>query len=38
MNFRTGLAAIALTAFASPVFAHHSFAMFDADKTVTMFG
>jgi hypothetical protein len=38
MNFRTGLAAIALTAFASPVFAHHSFAMFDIEKTLTLKG
>jgi hypothetical protein len=38
MNFRTGLAAIALTAFVSPVFAHHSFAMFDIEKTLTMKG
>jgi hypothetical protein len=33
-----GLAAIALAAFAAPVAAHHSFAMFDAEKTVTMNG
>jgi hypothetical protein len=39
MNFKTvSLATIALAAFAGPAFAHHSFAMFDATKTVTMQG
>ena len=39
MNFKAlSLAAIATVAFAAPAFAHHSFAMFDADKTVTMAG
>jgi uncharacterized protein DUF6152 len=32
------LAAIALSAFAAPVSAHHSFAMFDASKNVTLQG
>jgi hypothetical protein len=32
------LAAIAVAAFATPAFAHHSFAMFDAQKTVTLQG
>ena len=31
-------AAIAAVAFAAPAFAHHSFAMFDATKTVTVQG
>jgi uncharacterized protein DUF6152 len=35
---RISLAAIATVAFAAPAFAHHSFAMFDAQKTVTMSG
>ena len=39
MNVKTfGLAAIAATLFASPAFAHHSFAMFDTDKSITMKG
>jgi hypothetical protein len=39
MKFGTvSLAAIAAVAFAAPAFAHHSFAMFDATKTVTMQG
>jgi hypothetical protein len=39
MNFKTfSLAAIAAVAFAAPAFAHHSFAMFDATKTVTLKG
>jgi hypothetical protein len=29
---------VAVAAFAAPAFAHHSFAMFDADKSVTMTG
>jgi hypothetical protein len=33
-----GLAATFLAAAAAPAFAHHSFAMFDADKTLTMKG
>jgi hypothetical protein len=37
MNLKTvSLAAVTLCAFAAPALAHHSFAMFDADKTVTM--
>src|SRR5262249_9003427 len=32
------LSAIAAVAFAAPAFAHHSFAMFDASKTVTLQG
>ena len=32
------LAAIAAIAFVAPALAHHSFAMFDADKTVTLDG
>ena len=32
------LAIVASSALIGPVFAHHSFAMFDADKTVTMTG
>jgi len=35
---KPALAAIFLSAIAAPAFAHHSFAMFDADKTVTMKG
>jgi hypothetical protein len=31
-------AAIAVSAFAAPALAHHSFAMFDADKSVTLSG
>jgi Family of unknown function (DUF6152) len=32
------LAAVAVITFTAPVFAHHSFAMFDANKTVTLRG
>ena len=35
---RIGFAALVAAAFAAPAFAHHSFAMFDADKTVTVTG
>ena len=39
MNARKiGLAAIVLTSIAAPALAHHSFAMFDAEKTFTMKG
>ena len=39
MNLKTvSLAAVTLCAFAAPAMAHHSFAMFDADKTVTITG
>lgn len=39
MNWKLfGLAAVAVAAFAAPAFAHHSFSMFDADKTVTLSG
>ncbi len=39
MNFKAiSLATIAVAAFAAPAFAHHSFAMFDATKTVTLEG
>jgi hypothetical protein len=39
MNLKgVSLTAIALAAFTTPAFAHHSFAMFDADKTVTLQG
>ena len=39
MKFKAlGLAGIALAMYSIPAFAHHSFAMFDADKTVTMKG
>ena len=39
MNFKTlSLATIAVAAFAAPALAHHSFAMFDATKTVTLQG
>ena len=39
MNFRVFcLATIAAVAIAAPAFAHHSFAMFDAEKTLTMKG
>jgi hypothetical protein len=39
MNFRAFcLATIAAVAIAAPAFAHHSFAMFDAEKTLTMKG
>jgi hypothetical protein len=39
MNVKAlSLAAIAVAAFAAPALAHHSFAMFDAQKTVTLQG
>ena len=39
MRMRTlGLAGIAAVLFAAPALAHHSFAMFDADKTVELDG
>jgi hypothetical protein len=39
MNLKLGsLAVLAVAAFAAPALAHHSFAMFDADKTVTLQG
>jgi len=39
MNMKAlGLAAATITAIAAPAFAHHSFSMFDADKTVTLSG
>ena len=39
MNLKAlGLALAAVTALAVPAFAHHSFAMFDSDKTVTITG
>jgi hypothetical protein len=39
MNLKVvGLSAVALTSFTASVLAHHSFAMFDAEKTVTMQG
>jgi hypothetical protein len=39
MNWKVvSLAAIAVSTFAAAAFAHHSFAMFDADKTVTLQG
>jgi len=39
MNVKTvSLVAVTLCAFAAPALAHHSSAMFDADKTVTMNG
>lgn len=39
MNFKAlGLAAFAATAFAGSALAHHSFAMFDAQKTVALTG
>ncbi len=39
MNLKAvSLTAIALAAFTTPAFAHHSFAMFDATKTVTLKG
>ena len=39
MKIKTlGLSILAATAFAAPALAHHSFAMFDATKTVTMEG
>src|SRR5882672_7276720 len=33
-----GLGIVAVTALAAPALAHHSFAMFDSDKTLTMTG
>ena len=33
-----GLAGIAVAIYAVPAFAHHSFAMFDANKTITLRG
>ena len=39
MNFKAmSLTAVALVALTAPAFAHHSFAMFDATKTVTLQG
>lgn len=39
MTFRTvTFASLAAVAFAAPAFAHHSFAMFDQDKTVILRG
>lgn len=39
MNFKAlGLAGIAVAMYAMPVVAHHSFAMFDASKTMTLEG
>ena len=39
MNVKTlSLAAVTLCAFAAPALAHHSFAMFDAQKTVVLEG
>ena len=38
MNVKALLLAGIAVAFAAPAFAHHSFAMFDAEKTVTMQG
>lgn len=39
MNVKVvSLIALAAAAFSAPVHAHHSFAMFDADKTVTLKG
>jgi hypothetical protein len=39
MNLKTfSLATITFVAFGAPAFAHHSFAMFDAQKTVTLQG
>ena len=39
MNFKAlSLAAIAASALAAPALAHHSFSMFDSDKTMTMTG
>ena len=37
-NGTIGVAGIALSLFAVPALAHHSFAMFDHDKTVTLAG
>jgi hypothetical protein len=39
MNLRlASLAALTVAAFAAPALAHHSFAMYDADKTITLQG
>jgi hypothetical protein len=39
VNFKAlSLATVAVAALAAPAFAHHSFAMFDATKTLTMKG
>ena len=39
MNVKAfGLATVAVAALAAPAFAHHSFAMFDQDKTITLRG
>jgi hypothetical protein len=39
MNLRTlGFASVMAVAFVAPALAHHSFAMFDADKTITVKG
>ena len=39
MNLKVvSLAAVAVAAFSAPAVAHHSFAMFDAEKTVTLEG
>ena len=39
MNLKVvSLTAIAVAALTAPAFAHHSFAMFDAEKTVTLEG
>jgi hypothetical protein len=39
MKFKAlGLAAVAVAMYAVPAFAHHSFAMFDAEKRVTLEG
>ncbi len=39
MNFKAlSLIAVAATVFTVPAFAHHSFAMFDAEKTITVQG
>jgi hypothetical protein len=39
MNLKAiSLAAVAVAAFTAPAFAHHSFAMFDATKSVTLQG
>ncbi len=39
MKFKAlALASLAVAAFAAPALAHHSFAMFDADKTMTLNG
>jgi hypothetical protein len=39
MNIKAlGLATLAVAAFAAPALAHHSFAMFDAEKTITVTG